>query len=137
MVLPVLRDLFILCECMFLLVFTTSSRAVVLMSQEEGYLELKKPGTLSHCKEECETIAKVGIRRQADLAARLCLLYQRSTDLLEHLLLLSSTGLSRDGVVAERTLLGNRLSVCRGKTKPVAPTESTGVGCRKHVSRLC
>eukprot|EP00752_Nemacystus_decipiens_P004119 g3768.t1 len=26
--------------------------------EEGGYLELKKPGTLSHCKEECETIAK-------------------------------------------------------------------------------
>ena len=38
---------------------------LMLMLQEGGYLELKKPGTLSHCKEECETIAKVSITLQA------------------------------------------------------------------------
>lgn len=36
-----------------------ATRLAVVVLQEGGYLELKKPGTLSHCKEECETIAKV------------------------------------------------------------------------------
>lgn len=31
------------------------------MQGRSGYLELQKPGGLSHCKEECETIAKVWV----------------------------------------------------------------------------
>lgn len=30
-----------------------------LLYQESGFLELRKPGGMSHCREECETIAKV------------------------------------------------------------------------------
>ena len=30
-----------------------------LFCQESGFLELRKPGSMSHCREECETIAKV------------------------------------------------------------------------------
>lgn len=36
--------------------------SVRVLEQAEGYLELKKPGAMSHCKEECETIAKVPFR---------------------------------------------------------------------------
>lgn len=40
--------------CVFMLVS-------LLVLQEGGYLELKKQDSFSHCKEECETIAKVRI----------------------------------------------------------------------------